>query len=328
MDAVKYNRSRELDDWLIRAVQTHVGVKVDGDPGPNTTAAVKAWQGAHGVNTHGKLDAQTLDALAADCVDIRIILHGRQSSSEDVAAVYPDLIQVIDLSYHQDNPDSSRDNIAWSTLAERSGASAFILKATEGRGYTDPMFARYRRECEDRGLLWSAYHYGHLAWKGKVTDPVAQAEHFVKTSGADKDRRRLWLDLERKTLKKMLKVSTAAGAVDWALGFLERVDELTGQVTGVYMSQGQIREYLTESEALRLRGRPTWWPYYASHPWPWERRDDSQRPPKPVEGWGWDLWQWSGEGRAPGIKGRVDLNVFNGSLDDLRELFVSRRGCA
>jgi lysozyme len=34
----------------------------------------------------------------------------------------------------------------------------------------------------------------------------------------------------------------------------------------------------------------------------------------------WQFWQHSDVGTVPGIKNDVDLNVFNGSIDDLRQL--------
>ena len=34
----------------------------------------------------------------------------------------------------------------------------------------------------------------------------------------------------------------------------------------------------------------------------------------------WCFWQFSEKGEMPGIKGSVDLNVFNGSIDDLKQM--------
>ena len=38
----------------------------------------------------------------------------------------------------------------------------------------------------------------------------------------------------------------------------------------------------------------------------------------------WDFWQHTDVGRVPGIEKEVDLNVFNGSLDELRALTLQQ----
>lgn len=324
--AAKYNRSGQLDAYLVEAIQAHVGAKVDGDPGPATARSVAAWQAARGLDADGKLGPVTLESMSAESPMIRLIRAGRGCSTELVARVYPDLAQVVDLSFHQDNPDSRRDNIAWATLVRTSGVKAIILKATEGAGYRDPQFENFRAECERWGVKWSAYHYAHLVWRTRksdpyaITNPITQAEHFVATTGADRDGRRLWLDLERKTLKRIVGAFSALAALEWTQTFLQRVDELTGQRCGVYTSQGQVREYLSLPYAEQIvEDRPTWWAYYPRHPWPLERRT---QPPKHPPGLDWDIWQYSGEGRCPGVQGDIDLNIVNGGQEAIERLFV------
>jgi GH25 family lysozyme M1 (1,4-beta-N-acetylmuramidase) len=40
----------------------------------------------------------------------------------------------------------------------------------------------------------------------------------------------------------------------------------------------------------------------------------------------WDFWQWSGDRfHLPGISSHPDLNVFNGSLNDLQQFLRARR---
>jgi lysozyme len=36
----------------------------------------------------------------------------------------------------------------------------------------------------------------------------------------------------------------------------------------------------------------------------------------------WKFWQYTDAGRLPGIKGLVDLDIYNGSLSDLQELCI------
>ena len=39
----------------------------------------------------------------------------------------------------------------------------------------------------------------------------------------------------------------------------------------------------------------------------------------------WKFWQHTDAGRLPGIKGRVDFNIYNGSYYDLRKLTIGSR---
>jgi len=46
-----------------------------------------------------------------------------------------------------------------------------------------------------------------------------------------------------------------------------------------------------------------------------------QPPPPQITAWArWTFWQYSQTGRVAGVAGSVDLDVFNGSLDELRAL--------
>ena len=75
---------------------------------------------------------------------------------------------VIDLSHHNENVD----------LAEVSAAGivGVIHKATQGSGFKDPRYAARRRQAQQAGLLWGAYHFATAA------DPVAQAKFFLSVS--------------------------------------------------------------------------------------------------------------------------------------------------
>ena len=38
----------------------------------------------------------------------------------------------------------------------------------------------------------------------------------------------------------------------------------------------------------------------------------------------WKFWQHTDAGRLPGIKGYVDLNIYNGSFYDLQQLLIPK----
>ncbi|NPA06136.1 MAG: SH3 domain-containing protein [Chloroflexi bacterium] len=172
--------------------------------------------------------------------------------------------------------------------AARAGAWFAFIKATQGTRVVDPMFQRNWNQS--RGLvLRGAYHFYE-----PDQDPQAQAEHFVHTLPAD-DRGELplVLDLER-------------GHVTWhdVARFMQRVQELDGREPILYTSPGYVAP---------MGPPPKPWPLWIAH----YHVDQPALPP----GWSkWTFWQYSATGPGPqyGAQSKhIDLNVFNGSLEDL-----------
>ena len=87
------------------------------------------------------------------------------------------------------------------------------------------------------------------------------------------------------------------------------------------------------AEARRLTGQPTiiyttadWWhtctggsTAFVSDPL-WVAAYGPSSPPMPPGWQDWTFWQYTSSGRVPGIVGNVDLDYFNGSIDQLRRL--------
>ena len=95
-------------------------------------------------------------------------------------------INVIDM-YHGNNvPDNAFPQL------RAKGVFAIIHKASQGSSYIDPAFARRRDLVIGAGMLWGAYHFlDH-------SDPMMQAENFIKASGlaGDGPDVSVWADYE------------------------------------------------------------------------------------------------------------------------------------
>src|SRR5262245_66441024 len=73
---------------------------------------------------------------------------------------------VIDVSHHNGHPDLGK--------ARADGIRGVIQKATQGRTFVDPTYARNHEAAADVGLYWGAYHFGTGG------DGVKQAAHFLE----------------------------------------------------------------------------------------------------------------------------------------------------
>ncbi len=74
----------------------------------------------------------------------------------------------IDVSYHQGLID-------WPKV-RTSGVRFAIIKASEGEGYTDPMFEQNMLSAAEAEIVAGTYHFFLPRY-----DPLAQARHYVKT---------------------------------------------------------------------------------------------------------------------------------------------------
>lgn len=199
----------------------------------------------------------------------------------------------VDVSQYQREPDFA--------ACASAGYSFAIAKATEGAGWTDKTFARNWQAIRAAGLIRGAYHFGRPA-----SDPIKQADHFAKVMGplgpGDLPPA---LDLEAHDDLKPLAL------VEWTIAFLEHIEAITGRWPMLYTGPGfwQRRLKPAGDAALKLTSWPYWTAQYH------ERPEPDARP------WArWTIWQHSGHGKVPGFSGDVDLNRFNGTLDDLRTL--------
>lgn len=234
-----------------------------------------------------------------------VLLAGPTAPRADAAP--PDSYRVsgIDTSHHNHRGDEAID---WSRV--RAAGHAFMFaKATEGATDQDRWFARDMRGAKEAGLIRGAYHlYGR-------TPGAEQARNLVKTmksagyTGRAAGELPPAIDLE-------LRDGTACPE-NFSTGqlrdFLRVVDSELGVQPIVYTTPSFVSTCMGKDGSL-FRDHLLWQPRYRS----------GGAEPKTVPGAGseWKFWQHSEEGAVPGTPdtSRTDLDVFRGTLDELRRL--------
>jgi lysozyme len=187
----------------------------------------------------------------------------------------------------------------WSQVAS-SGRTFVFIKYSEAIEYTNASFESDWVAAHSAGILRGAYHYFH-----PEVDAVAQAnfflQHVIKFGAGELPP---VIDVETGTDMHQI----GAGVSAW----IDTVTAATGKRPLVYCSSGFWRvpaSYGIEAKAdLWVAQYPATQPP-PSGPWC----------PSVTGAWTiWTFWQHWDKGQVPGVHGYCDVDVFNGSLDELR----------
>ena len=199
----------------------------------------------------------------------------------------------IDISHHQGLID-------WELLRNRATidgqpVSFVFIKATEGSDIVDSRFRFNFASARQYGIMRGAYHFYRT-----TTPAKKQAEHFMRqVKLADGDLPPV-LDVEIKP--------AGVSSEDFRQGILEwlvRVEQHYKVKPILYTYYSFRQQYLNDS-VFNL------YPYWIAHYYV-----DSLS----YRG-SWAFWQHSDIGQLPGIIENTDLNIFNGSYEDLKKMTV------
>ncbi len=202
-------------------------------------------------------------------------------------------IHGFDISHHQGRID-------WSELQKAQNAPfpvRFVfMKASEGGDFNDTAFAHNFDEARKHGFIRGAYHFYNPR-----TDALRQADFFIRSVKLEAGDLPPVLDIEVKgedeeKLRNDLRI------------WLQRTEQYYGVKPILYTSYKFKTRYLNDS---LFNSYPYWIAHYYV---------DS------VEYRGqWSFWQHTDVGKLPGIRENVDLNVFNGSMEELLGLTIPAR---
>ncbi len=222
---------------------------------------------------------------------------------------------VLDM-YHGDNRERIPDFVA----LKNAGIVAVIHKASQGLHYRDPKYMERRAAAQAAGLLWGAYHYLD------ASNASDQANIFLSTCQFDLNDTPILLAADYED----------NGANSASLGqlieFMKVCEAAAVNNSIVIYSSNRIRETLKPHPGGHLasdmigvhdycKAHRLWLAEYGPHenvPWPWNEPItlNPQAPtPGPVPGV--FLWQFSEAGHVNPIVGNVDLNVYDGTADQL-----------
>ncbi|MCP3746686.1 GH25 family lysozyme [Paenibacillus sp. A3M_27_13] len=199
------------------------------------------------------------------------------------------------------NVSRYQGKIDWKAV-KADGVSFAFIKASQGQHYVDPTFTTNAKGARAAGVLLGAYHFVDAI---SVEAAKAEARHFAEVLEQVGGGKTLDLppvmDYENNpgNLSK-----TLISAV--ALAFLLELERLTGRKPIIYTGNAFAANFNAS-----LGGYPLWIARYS----------DTRVPSDTVTWKRWDIWQYSDSGKVAGIKGNADLNVFDGSADQLRKRF-------
>ncbi|MBQ8270071.1 MAG: glycoside hydrolase family 25 protein [Bacteroidaceae bacterium] len=196
----------------------------------------------------------------------------------------------IDISRHQGNID-------WEAFRNGNPAEAPIsfvyIKATEGSDFTDTNFADNFEEAGKYGFLRGAYHYFSTTSSG-----TAQAQMFIKTAKLSKGDLPPMVDIEERPKNK-------AKFLQELKIFITKLEEHYGVKPLIYTYRKYKSRYLNDPFFDRY---PSWIAHYYI-----DALDNDVK---------WLIWQCSDIGEVPGIPHNVDINIFNGSLEQLKSMRI------
>lgn len=197
----------------------------------------------------------------------------------------------IDVSHHQGEIDWPRLSLA--TFRERPINFVF-MKATEGGDFVDDSFHYNFASARECGLVRGAYHF----FLPDVSAEL-QARNFISQ-----------VKLQPGDLPPVLDVEVMGegGAEQLQQGvstWLSIVERHYGVAPIIYASYKFKTKYLN---------RPpfTHYPYWIAHYYVEDLEYKGL----------WHFWQHTDRGRLDGVNTRVDLNIFNGNLEELMMLTI------
>ena len=208
---------------------------------------------------------------------------------------YPEGYEIhgIDISHHQGQIDWDRLRLA---MVQRCPVRFVFIKSTEGADHLDENFHDNFYQARETGLIRGAYHF----WSNK-TSGRQQAEYFLSQ-----------VRLEEGDLPPVLDVERLPDDGDLA-AFQEELLAWLHTVEAYYHVKPIIYTYYNFKEQNLSDGRFDDYPYWLAHYY--VDRMEYKGP--------WKFWQHTDAGKLPGIRGYVDLDVYNGSFYDLRRLTIS-----
>ena len=197
----------------------------------------------------------------------------------------------VDVAAHQ-HPGGTP--IDWSKVRSDGQSFAFV-KATEGGDWVNPHYAQDIQAANAAGLKTGAYHYARPAGDAKT-----QAANFAAQIALAPDQ----------TLPPALDIEVAEGKSaaqleQWIEEFTSELKRLTGRTPMIYTYKYFWMGQMNNSQ--KFSDMPLWLAAY------------QDQAPEAVGGWNeLSFWQRSGSGKVAGISTDVDMNLFNGSKQQLQ----------
>ncbi|PZR20100.1 MAG: glycoside hydrolase [Flavobacterium psychrophilum] len=206
----------------------------------------------------------------------------------EIVERHKDKVFGIDVSHYQDKID-------WEKLKNNNDEFPLgfvFVRATAGKNKVDSEFKNNWKGVKEHGYLRGAYHYYR-----PDENSVKQADNFIKNVKLSKGDLPPVLDIEKIPNGQSLD-SLQVGLKRW----LDKVEKHYGMKPIIYSGESFYTYFLKEE----FEGYDLWVASYSF--FEDEIRND------------WLIWQFTDKGELKGIKGMIDVDIYNGNMDELRQL--------
>mgnify|MGYP006177582411 FL=1 len=208
----------------------------------------------------------------------------------EVLSKQPDKVVGFDVSQYQ-------GNIQWDEIRkiEDTFQLQFVfVRATAGKNKVDSQFKENWKQAKKHQFIRGAYHYYR-----PNENSIQQAENFIQTVKLEPGDFPPVLDIEQLPKKQSLD-SLKVGLKRW----LTKVEKHYKVKPIIYSGESYYNDFLKKE----FSDYPFWIANYNF----WRNQPESH----------WLLWQFTEKAQVSGIKGTVDVNIFNGDLIYLRSKLV------
>lgn len=199
----------------------------------------------------------------------------------------------LDLSSHNGLPDF--DSIA------AAGVRFVFLKASEGETFRDQTFIRNYAAARGAGIPVGAYHFFRFDCDGR-----SQAENLLEATRDCRFELPLAIDIEEAGNPPTFSTELVVSRLEAMIATLKSA----GAEVIVYTNKNGFARFLQNS-FIAQDDRPDLWICSFTNP--------------PLPRATWLFWQHSHISHVPGIKGKVDLNTFNGDMALWEKWIAARR---
>ena len=190
---------------------------------------------------------------------------------------------VIDLSENQGKVDFSK--------VKTDKVTKVILRSTKKNNIVDNKFKEYLSQCDKNNIPVECYKYSYAL---TFQDAIEEATSVINLLNGRK--MRIWLDLEENTQTTVL---GKIGILNIANAFLNTCEK-AGYEVGIYCNLSWYNNYIDNSLKQKYK---FWIARYGENN---GSKNEQYRPTVGQIG-----WQYTSKGSISGIKGFVDLSVFN-----------------
>ncbi|AMD85669.1 lysozyme [Capnocytophaga haemolytica] len=214
---------------------------------------------------------------------------------ERIVSLHSDKILGIDLSHYQDKGEIIWDSLHIKVNEHKYPLQFAVFRATMGNDGSDKNFTYFWKEAKQHTLIRGAYHYYR-----PDEDPELQARSYLKNAQLEKGDLPPILDVEKLPKKK----STEAFLAD-IQKWLDIVEQKYKRKPIIYTYISFYEDYLSQ----KFKKYPFWVANY-------------NNVEVPTTIFKWQMWQFTENGISPGAKVKIDLNIYNGSYEEMEAILI------